>query len=211
MRDREVRAGGFCFGDLLGTLNPKQAVFVAAYIGVAKKNATEAARIAGYKQPGMHGSRLMKNDEIIATIAEHLTEIKSRGIADAQNRVDELVERHTSLKQIVSDRAAHPFYADVPGGRTGYVLKKLKNVTLTFEKDPDDPNSKARQVRVEQWEVEDNVALLRELREHEKQAAQELGQWSEKSETAITGKDGGPIEFAGIDVPLPARPDDSAS
>ena len=39
-----------------------------------------------------------------------------------------------------------------------------------------------------------DVGLLKELREHEKQAAQELGQWTEKRE--LTGKDGGPIEIA---------------
>jgi hypothetical protein len=164
----------------LAGLNPKQAVFVAAYIGEAKHNATEAARIAGYKQPGMHGHRLMKNDEIQTAIAEHLAAIKARGIAEKQNRIDAANDRHQRMQRVMDERAADPFYADVPGGSTGIVLKRLKNVTHAYEKDPDDPNSKAHQVTVERWEVEDNVALLREMREHEKQVAQEVGDWQEQ-------------------------------
>lgn len=49
-------------------LTHKQQLFVEAYLGVAKGNATEAARLAGYKQPQMHGSRLMKNDEIASRV-----------------------------------------------------------------------------------------------------------------------------------------------
>lgn len=153
---------------------------MAAYIGVAKKNATEAARIAGYQHPMQQGSRLLRNIEIAAAVEEHLAEVKRQGIAKQQNRVDALVERHRLLNQIVAERAADPFYGDVAGGKTGLVMKRLKNVTVVYEKDPDDPNSKAHQATVERWEVEDNIALLREMREHEKQVAQELGEWAEQ-------------------------------
>lgn len=50
-------------------LNHKQQLFVEAYLGAANGNATEAARIAGYRQPQMHGSRLMKNDEIASRVS----------------------------------------------------------------------------------------------------------------------------------------------
>lgn len=41
------------------------------------------------------------------------------------------------------------------------------------------------------YEYELDTGLLKELREHEKQAAQELGQWTERKE--LSGPDGGPI------------------
>jgi hypothetical protein len=198
----------FGVGDSLTNLSPKQAVFVAAYIGQARKNATEAARIAGYTHPNKQGPALLVNLGIKTAIDEHLAEIKRQGIAHQQNRVDELVGRHNALKQIAAERAADPFYADIPGGTTGFVHKKLKNVTHAYEKDPNDPNSKARQVTVERWEVEDNVALLREMREHEKQVAQELGEWTEKSE--FSGPGGETLTIRSISVPLPVRGDDQA-
>lgn len=57
-----------------GGINPKQELFIEAYLGEAKFNATEAARIAGYGQPQMHGSRLMKNAEIASRVRERLDE-----------------------------------------------------------------------------------------------------------------------------------------
>jgi phage terminase small subunit len=186
---------------LLAGLTPKQAVFVAAYLGEASRNATEAARIAGYKQPGSYGHDLLKNPEIQSAIAEQTREIRRKGIALHQNRVDALVERHKLMNQVIAERAAHPFYADVPGGTTGIVLKRLKAVKHVYEPDPDDPDSKSSQATVEQWEAEDNVALMRELREHEKQIAQELGEWTEKSE--LSGPNGGAIPIIGIEVARP--------
>jgi hypothetical protein len=45
------------------------------------------------------------------------------------------------------------------------------------------------------------IALLGELRAHERQAAEELGQWTEKRE--LTGKNGGPLEIKVTFVPSP--------
>ena len=53
------------------TLTTKQEAFVLAYIGPAKGNASEAARIAGYKSPGTEGHRLLKNAEISARVSQH--------------------------------------------------------------------------------------------------------------------------------------------
>lgn len=50
----------------------KQEAFIAAYLGAAQGNATEAARIAGYKQPQSQGSRLLKNVEISARVSQHV-------------------------------------------------------------------------------------------------------------------------------------------
>ena len=49
-------------------LTYKQRLFVSAYLGEANGNATEAARIAGYADPGIRGHELVKNSKIRAAI-----------------------------------------------------------------------------------------------------------------------------------------------
>jgi hypothetical protein len=56
------------------TLTTKQQEFVAAYIGEAHGNATEAARMAGYAKPGQEGHRLLKNAEIAMRVRNHVAE-----------------------------------------------------------------------------------------------------------------------------------------
>jgi phage terminase small subunit len=51
-------------------LNPKQEHFVSAYLGDAKGNASEAARIAGYKHEGVAGHRLLKNVKVASRVKE---------------------------------------------------------------------------------------------------------------------------------------------
>ena len=53
-------------------LTLKQELFVNAYLGVAHGNATEAARIAGYKRPHPEGSRLLRNATIAARVSQKL-------------------------------------------------------------------------------------------------------------------------------------------
>lgn len=53
-------------------LSTKQELFVAAYLGDAHGNATEAARMAGYKSPNVQGPRLLGNVGIAARISEHV-------------------------------------------------------------------------------------------------------------------------------------------
>src|SRR6185437_10707295 len=50
----------------------KREQFIAAYLGSAHGNASEAARQAGYKQPGVEGWRLLKNVAIRARIDAEL-------------------------------------------------------------------------------------------------------------------------------------------
>lgn len=57
-------------------LTRKQEAFVLAYIGEARWNATEAARIAGYKKPNPEGSRLLAKASIAARVSEALEERK---------------------------------------------------------------------------------------------------------------------------------------
>lgn len=54
------------------TLKDKREAFVLAYLGSARFNASEAARIAGYATPGQDGYRLLKNAQVRARIDKHL-------------------------------------------------------------------------------------------------------------------------------------------
>jgi hypothetical protein len=49
-------------------LNFRQQIFISSYLGPARGNATEAARMAGYANPGLAGFRMIKNDKIRAAI-----------------------------------------------------------------------------------------------------------------------------------------------
>jgi hypothetical protein len=82
--------------------------------------------------------------------------------------VKALGDRWNRLRQVIAARAADPDHAKAPGGDTGLLVRKLKQIGS---------GESAR--TVEEYEVD--AALLREAREHEKQAAQELGQWNEET------------------------------
>lgn len=66
----------------------KQEAFVAAYLGEAHGNATEAARIAGYKKPHPEGVRLLRN----ATIAARVQEQVAKYTASADDVLRELAD-----------------------------------------------------------------------------------------------------------------------
>lgn len=51
-------------------LTGKRRAFIEAYLGVARFNASEAARIAGYANPPQDGHRLLRNDDVRARIDE---------------------------------------------------------------------------------------------------------------------------------------------
>jgi hypothetical protein len=171
----------------LAGLTPKQAVFVAAYLGEANRNATEAARIAGYANPGQRGHELVKKREIQDAINDQLSIIKRQGIQLQQNRINGLAERHQLLLQVVEERAT-AMRNDAPGGSTGLLVEKVKETKFG-----------------PRYEYAVDTGLLRELRELEKHIAQELGEWTEKSEVSTSGSLS--LDFAGIDVPLPDRDD----
>lgn len=107
--------------------------------------------------------------------------IEARGIADKQNRIGYLNARHAALRQIVQERGEDESMADVPGGKTGYMVRTMRAIGV----------GNLQQTIVE-YAVD--TALLREFRAHEQQAAQELGQWVEK--VAPTKGDGSDLDLA---------------
>jgi phage terminase small subunit len=55
-------------------LTGRQQLFIAAYLGPANFNASEAARLAGYKEAALAGHRLLRNDKISALVREAIRE-----------------------------------------------------------------------------------------------------------------------------------------
>lgn len=88
----------------------KQELFLSAYLGEAKGNASEAARIAGYKNPMQEGSRLLRNDEIRARIEEFL----APKYATAEQVLQELTEVGLSeWRDFLTIKTAHGETVDV--------------------------------------------------------------------------------------------------
>ena len=116
----------------------------------------------------------------VRRLADELGEVARRhAIGRKTRRLQALDARWHALQRLIAERAADPALQHVPGGQTGLLVRTLKSI------------GGGPAVR----EVEDftlDAALLKELREHEKQAAQELGQWSERRQ--VTGQDGGALE-----------------
>jgi hypothetical protein len=137
--------------------------------------------------------RWKKIASFIAAVEAHKTrwraEIDAQGIANRQNRVDALQDRWERMRAVIEARAEE--HADVPGGKTGLLVRQIKSVGFG-------QNNQT----VEEYAVD--TALLKELRAHEQQAAQELGQWLDKHEH--TGKDGESLVFT-IQID---RPDDDS-
>lgn len=65
----------------MSKLNAKRSAFVAYYLGEACHNATEAARMAGYKAPGAEGHRLLKNAEIQKSVQAGIAKVQKKSIA----------------------------------------------------------------------------------------------------------------------------------
>jgi transposase-like protein len=115
----------------------------------------------------------------IAELEEEFRQVvRARGVAMLEKRVEFLNERWEKMREVIEERALAQDMEGVAGGRTGLVVKSVKSVRRgdDFELVPI-------------YEVD--TGLLRELREHEKQAAQELGQWTEKRE--VGGSEVNPV------------------
>jgi hypothetical protein len=101
--------------------------------------------------------------------------VRWQGLAILERRIDRLNRRWDGMHKVIRERAASPEMQAVPGGTTGLLVRTVKGIG----------SGDAFQV-VDEYAVD--TGLLRELREHEKQAAQELGQWVDRSEVEQTTK-----------------------
>ncbi len=101
--------------------------------------------------------------------AAQRAKVRERGIAVVESRVAALQDRWDRMRQLIDERANDPNAPQsVPGIKTGLLapVGSTKSGRPIYGLD---------------------TALLKELREHEKQAAIELGQWEEKQTQTHTG------------------------
>lgn len=100
-------------------------------------------------------------------------EVRRHGVAIVEQRVKALDDRWRRLQRVIVERAED--MKGIPGGSTGLLVRKIKSIGVG-------PAAK----EVEEYAVD--TGLLSELREHEKQVAQELGQWISKADVTTQGK-----------------------
>lgn len=139
----------------------------------------------------------------IARVKRDMAEaVKAEGIANRQNRIDAMNDRWHRMQRVIDERGADETMAAIPGGTTGLVLRKPAFVKVFEVHDPADlddddalmtPTGNVRLV----YEYAVDTPLLKALLEHEKQAPQDLGEWTEKRD--ISG-DVLIRQYVGIDV-----------
>lgn len=117
----------------------------------------------------------------VETIKENARKaLEAEGIANKRNRIAAYNDRWRRLQAVIDERAARYEGLVVPGGKSGLLVHTQKQIG----------GGEFAQV-VDEYAVD--TGLLRETRELEKQAAIEMGQWTEKHEHL--GKDGESLTF----------------
>lgn len=138
-------------------------VLIAEKIGVARST------LSRWKTHPEFQARI---DEILEA---YRVETRRLGLSNRDRRIRAINDRWNRLQRVLEDRADDQSLKDVPGGSTGLIVHDIKGV------------GKGEDFQlVDLYSVD--TATLRELREMEKQAAQELGQWVEKREVDQTVK-----------------------
>lgn len=90
-------------------LTEKQSAFIAAYLGEARGNATEAARIAGYSRPMQEGYRLLRNADISARVKQHVAEKFATADAVLAELTDvAMADWRDFIEVIARDKAGKP-------------------------------------------------------------------------------------------------------
>lgn len=113
--------------------------------------------------------------------AAHAEAVREQGIANKKNRLAAMNDRWQRMQQVIDERAKE--MKGVPGGgKTGLLVRTYKSVGFGEYSET-----------VEEYAVD--TGLLRELRELEKQGAQEVGDWTEKQAVDQTTM----VQFVGID------------
>jgi hypothetical protein len=145
----------------------------AAALAVALDNETDEqiAAAAGISRRTLATWKL--HPGFAARVDQHRAEFHDQarrcGIALVARRVAALDDRWRRLRRIIDERAADPAMRGVPGGATGLLVHDIRAAGRGEE---------ARLVDVYRLDT----GLMRELRELEKQAAIEVGDWNERGD-----------------------------
>lgn len=136
---------------------------------VAKGQSPAEAYVAVGYAPGQaakNANRLTKNEGIQARIREIQTQISRRlidlEITNRNNRLQAIQHRWDLMREVIFERGRHEDFQRVPGGSTGLLTLDYKG------KDANQPIYRF------------DAPLMAEMRLAEKQAAIEMGQWSEE-------------------------------
>jgi transposase-like protein len=127
-------------------------------------------------------TRWRNDQEFIQRIADvrcqSANALLEQGIRLRENRLANLQRRVDKMHQLVEARAAKMAETqEIEGGETGLLVRDYKGK---------DANRAVYHF---------DAALMRELREHEKQAATELGEWTEKRDLTTKGQ---ALDFASL-------------
>jgi hypothetical protein len=164
----------------------------AALLALAELTDIEVAAKVGTSDRTLRSWKA--HPEFAARVVELVREMGEpalrHGIALRNRRLKEMNFRWNLLQKVISDRAADTRMEGIPGGPTGLlVIEEAETVTLKNA----DGSERAEVVPVK---VAVDTAMLKEMRELEKQAAQEVGQWVNK--IAPTNPDGTDEFHAGV-------------
>jgi hypothetical protein len=136
--------------------------------------------------------RWKRHPEFMARVdvyrAEMWEAVRRHGLAILENRVRAKDERWRRLCALIETRARQ--LAEIPGGDTGALVRRVKGIGS---------GDNFREVD----EYEFDASVFAELRSLEREAAQDLGQWTEKRQ--VSGEGGGPVKLA---LGLETLPDD---
>lgn len=135
---------------------------------IATKCNIDRSTLWTWKNLPEFSARIDENLEIIRR------RIRSRGISICENRIKALQDRWERMKKVIDARSEDLEMQTIPGGSTGLLVHNVKSIGAGLAAE-----------RVDLYEVD--TALLKELREHERQAAQELGQWMERKDVTSGG------------------------
>lgn len=118
-----------------------------------------------------------------AKVAEYVQVLEASmlklAIAQRRKRVSSQNDRWRKMLAVIEERAADPALQGVPGGQTGLLVHQQRAI-----------GTGRNQTVIDEYTVD--TGLLKSLLDHEKHAAQELGQWAEKHEHG--GIPGAPVK-----------------
>lgn len=112
-------------------------------------------------------------DRVVDIAADIAKKLKRAGIRRRENRLNNLQDRVDRMYKVIHERGKEEAHKEVKGWKTGLLVHQVKGVG-----------------KGEDFQLIDlyavDTGLLRELREHEKQAAIEVGEWTEKRDSSGT-------------------------
>lgn len=133
---------------------------IADHVGVARQT------LWNWRQ---HPEFIAKYEQYKVEIQEDVRRI---GVADMLRRVAAQNDRWNRMRRVIEARADDQSMQEVPGGNTGLLVRTTKSL-----------GSGPSATTVDEYAVD--TGLLKALLDHEKQAAQELGQWADRVESKV--------------------------